>query len=79
MQIEVRLFATLRPYMPDVGIGEGKPWSVEPGTTIAQLIPQLEVPAPEIKVVMVNGRSQPLDYTLAAGDRVSIFPAVGGG
>jgi molybdopterin synthase sulfur carrier subunit len=79
LQVELRLFAGLRAFLPDVGLGESKRWPVEPGTTIAQLIQQVGVPAEEIKVVMVNGRARSVDYTLADGDRVSIFPAVGGG
>lgn len=33
----------------------------------------------EVKVVFVNGRHSHLDAPLQDGDRVGIFPAVGGG
>ena len=44
------------------------------GATIGQLIEQLGLPEREIKVVFVNGVAQELDYVLADGDRVGIFP-----
>lgn len=79
MQVEVRLYATLRQYAPGLGIGEAMHRDVPPGTTVRDLVDRLKVPAGEVKRVFVNYRAVSEDCVLADGDRVSIFPLVAGG
>jgi len=33
----------------------------------------------KIKIVMVNGKSEPFDYELQGDERIGFFPPVGGG
>lgn len=83
MQVEVRLFATLRKYLPAREIGE--PSLVKlggaggGGAKVSDLLAKLGIPPGEAFVIMVNGRRQELGWTLQDGDRVGIFPPVGGG
>ncbi|MCG8471434.1 MAG: MoaD/ThiS family protein [Desulfobacterales bacterium] len=77
MQVEIKLFATLRPYLkkvPDDGF-----LTVSKDTSIDQVITMLELPEDEIKLVFVNGRHAPRDHILKNGDRLGLFPPVGGG
>ena len=49
------------------------------GATLADLLNQLKLPREEVKVLFVNGRSRPVDWVLAPGDEIGIFPLVAGG
>jgi molybdopterin converting factor small subunit len=72
--LEVKCFATLHEYTPDQGKLE-----FTPGMTVQEVIKRLNIPLEEVKVVFVNGGHASLDTPLQDGDRIGIFPAVGGG
>jgi len=76
MEVEVRVFATLRKYLNEQGILQLR---VEEGTTIRDLIKQLQLPEKEITIIMVNGVRGELDQILESGDRAAFFPPIGGG
>ncbi len=79
MKVEVRVFATLRRYLPELGIGEPKYLQVPAGTTLDQIREMLGLPAEEVKVIMVNHlQAQPQDKA-EDGDRITFIPAVAGG
>jgi len=79
MKVEVRVFATLRKYLPELGVGEPKIIELPEGTTFDALREQLALPAAEVKVIMRNGlQVEPEDY-IADGDRIAYVPAVAGG
>jgi len=77
--VEVRLYAGLHKYVN--GAQNGEPFTVilNENATISDLLKQLGVPDKEAFVTMVNGRASPATTVLMEGDRVGIFPAVGGG
>lgn len=75
MEILVKCYATLAQYQPV----DGDRFFVKPGTTVAQLMDQLGLPEKEVKVIFVNGRHVDAATELSSGDRVALFPAVGGG
>lgn len=77
--VRVRLFATLRRYHPNLGIGEAMPVELPDGATIGQLIERLRLPADEVKVIFVNSIVRGEEHTLSGGDEVGVFPPVGGG
>jgi len=79
IQIEVRLYATLRQYGPETGIGEPLILQMLEGAQVADLLARLGVPKSEVKTAFVNNRRQDEDYPLGDGDRVAFFPPVGGG
>lgn len=79
MQVHVKLFASLRYHRPGLGIGESFPVDLPAGATVDELVQNLALPANEVKLVYVNGRSQSEEYVLAGGDQIGIFPPVGGG
>lgn len=79
MKVEVRVFATLRRYLPDLGIGEPKVMEVPEGTTLDDIRACLNLPADEVKVIMRNNRQAELDELAQNGDRITYIPAVAGG
>lgn len=80
IRIEARLYATLSGVRPGHGSGEPLMLEVGKGTTIRQVLEgEIGVPTHEVKTVFVNGLARDLNYTLCDGDRVGIFPPIGGG
>ena len=72
--IEVRLFATLRE-------GRGKVRMMDAaGISVAgDIVRQLEIPAEEVSILLINGFHQKPETPVKDGDIVAIFPPVGGG
>jgi len=77
--VQVRLFATLRRYFPDLQLGESITVDLPDGATVGQLIEHLNIPIEEVKIVFVNNIVRDMESTLEDGDMVGIFPPVGGG
>ena len=79
MEITLNLFATLSRYMPDKA--KGNPCTVEvgEGTRVGDLLKKLKIPDNELKLVFLNGVHARGDEILKDGDRVGIFPPIGGG
>ena len=46
---------------------------------VGDIVTQLAIPAKDAKLIFINGVRKPLDTPLADGDRLGIFPPVGGG
>lgn len=80
MNINVKLYATLRKYAPsEIGLGEEFQISLS-GHSISDLVKQLHIPSENGIIVMVNGiRVTKLDQQLKEKDLVVIFPPLGGG
>lgn len=79
VHVEVKLFATLRRYAPELGIGESLKLAVEPGTTMSAIRDQLGLPQNEVRVVMRNHVQADLDDEALDGDRIAFVPAIAGG
>ena len=54
-------------------------YSIEPGISIRNLLEQLGIPEEKAKLIFVDGVKSDLTSTLDGGERVGIFPPVGGG
>lgn len=79
MKVNVKLFATLQRYKPDVFAGEVFVVELPEKSTLADLVAHLKIRANEVKTMFVNGRARAEMYRLQDGDEVGIFPPVGGG
>ena len=77
MMLDIRLYATLRQYGTDKS--GAMTVDVPEPVTVGQLLDKLAIPASEVKIAMVNVVSAEVTQVLAAGDRVGLFPPVGGG
>lgn len=79
MEIEVKLFATLRDYLPK---GSGRfscKMEIDGQTRVDEILKRLNIPEEIPKIILVNGIHAKKEQTLKEGDVVSIFPPVAGG
>ncbi len=79
IKVEVRLYATLRRYTPQLKIGEAMELDFKDGSTVKHIYERLNMRIEEVKRVIVNGIARDNEYVLSNGDRVAIFPPVAGG
>ena len=75
IKINLNLFVTLSAYLPD----HFDAYPVDENTRLDTLIDLLGIPRDQVKLTFVNGKHADLSYVLQNGDRVGIFPPVGGG
>jgi molybdopterin converting factor small subunit len=73
--VQLRLFASLRHLTPP----NADQFPLSPDQTIHDLLVTLDVPMDEVQLVFVNGVKQDVTCPLKDGDRVGIFPPIGGG
>ena len=73
--IQLKLFASLQPFMPPTG----ENYYIEPGISIRNLLEQMNIPQEKAKLIFIDGIKANLSSTLSGGERVGIFPPVGGG
>lgn len=79
IKVEVRLYATLRKYHAKAGADEVVTLQMPESANLTTLLARLGVPKEEARITYVNNRQKGNDYLLRDGDRVAIFPPVGGG
>ena len=79
MQVKVKLFATLREYLPKDSDGRSCLMDIDEKTSIEQIIATFNIPEEIPKIILVNGLNGTMDQTLKEGDELSIFPPVAGG
>ena len=79
MEVEVRLYATLRQWAPVEAARGVFAVSLPEGSRVADLIALVCIPAAEVHMIMVNGIAKEPDTLLRAADRIGLFPPVGGG
>ncbi|UCF72651.1 MAG: MoaD/ThiS family protein [Deltaproteobacteria bacterium] len=79
MKVRLNLFASLARYMPNKA--KGNSWTVEisEGTRVRELLEQCKIPKDTVKLVFLNGVHANGDEILNDGDRVGVFPPIGGG
>lgn len=73
--IQIKLFATLQQFMPD----SADNFAIETGTTVQSLLDKLDIPPSKARLIFIDGIKADLNKTLNGGERVGIFPPVGGG
>lgn len=79
MRVEINLFASLAKYMPEKTGGKPCGIDIDDGATIGTLLRNLMIPTDEIKLIFLNGVHADGAETLKDGDRVGVFPPIGGG
>jgi molybdopterin converting factor small subunit len=75
MGIELKCFATLAKYLPE----NSRDYPVEPGETVRSLVARLGIPEEDVTLVFINALRSSPDSGIKDGDRVGLFPPVGGG
>ncbi|MBM4351422.1 MAG: MoaD/ThiS family protein [Deltaproteobacteria bacterium] len=79
MEIEVKLFATLRDYLPK---GSGRfscKMEIDEQTKVQEILTKLNIPEEMPKIILINGVHGKKEQVLKEGDVLSIFPPVAGG
>ncbi len=79
MEIEVKLFATLRDYLPKGSSRFSCKMEIDDHTTVEDILSRLKIPEEMPKIILLNGAHAKKDQTLKEGDVLSIFPPVAGG
>ncbi len=79
MQIEVKLFATLRDYLPKGSSRFSCKMEVDGSTRVQDILSRLKIPEEMPKIILINGIHAKKEQTLKDGDVLSIFPPVAGG
>ena len=75
VQVQVHVYAVLRTY---VGGAPSVAAEIQAGQTVQQLLEQLHIPLDQTRILFVNNRAAKLDQPLCDGDRIAVFPAIGG-
>jgi molybdopterin converting factor small subunit len=73
--IQIKLFATLQRFMP----ASAENYAIETGTTIRTLLQELNLPENKARLIFIDGIKAELTTVLKGGERIGIFPPVGGG
>ena len=79
MDIEVKLFATLRDYLPKGSSRFSCKMEVDGLTRVQDILKRLKIPEEIPKIILINGVHGKKEQPLKDGDVVSIFPPVAGG
>jgi molybdopterin converting factor small subunit len=79
MEIEVRLFATFRDYLPQDSASFSFKKSLDKEMTVSTIAEETGLPPDVPKIFIVNGNVVTGEHVLHDGDVVSIFPPVAGG
>jgi len=79
MEIEVKLFATLRDYLPEGSSRFSCKIKIDGQTRVQDILTQLKIPEEMPKIILVNGVHGKKDLILKEGDILSVFPPVAGG
>jgi molybdopterin converting factor small subunit len=74
MKLEIKLFASLQKFMPNVQKVE-----LNDNCTVLELLEKIGINSSEVAITLVNGRHVQLDQTLHDGETVAIFPPIAGG
>ena len=83
MEVTVKLFASLGPYLPPGAKRNEAVMEVADDTSVEQLITQLNLPPELTHLVLINGvfiePEKRGETTFSHGDEFAIFPPVAGG
>jgi sulfur carrier protein ThiS len=81
LRIELALFASLEPYLPEGDVGSGRRtrmMDLPDGTTVGEVVARLGLPD-DPRVSFIDGRGVDDSAPLREGVRLAIFPPVAGG
>ncbi len=73
--IKLELLATLKRYHPD----SADQYPIEPGMQVRDLLAQLGIPEYEVNLVFIDGTKGNVNAVLKGGERLGLFPPLGGG
>ena len=75
VHIQIKLYANLNAFTP----ADAENYALEKGATVEELLDQLNIPKEKVRLIFINNIKGELNSVLAGGERVGIFPPIGGG
>lgn len=79
MRVQVRLFASLRKYLPAGYAGDTLAVDVRDGATVTDVITALGMAPDHAKMIVSDNQQLELSSPLRDGQEVSLFPPLAGG
>jgi molybdopterin converting factor small subunit len=79
MHIEVKLFATLRDYLPKGSDRFSCKMETDGRTRVKDIVSRLGIPDEIPRIILINGVHGKMEQVLKEGDVLSIFPPIAGG
>jgi sulfur carrier protein ThiS len=79
MLVEVRVFSGLERFLEKKRFGEPFSVEIQEGSSLRDLLEQIGIPEDQVFTTLIDGKHREPDYILNEGERVSLFPPVGGG
>lgn len=79
MKVYVKVYATLRRYVPGYDPSRGLELELEEGSTVGDVVQRLNLPSGEVKTVFVNATLRDFSYPVKEGDLMGIFSPIAGG
>jgi sulfur carrier protein ThiS len=73
------MIATYRDHLPPEAKNGVIELDVPAGTTVHDAVARFGIPMDDSSVIVLNGRTVPLDTPVSAGDTVTAFSAIAGG
>lgn len=73
--VSIRLYASLARYAPP----DADAHPVRSGMSIRDVAEELGIPPDQVKLIFVDGKKEDPEFRLFGGERVGLFPPVGGG
>ncbi|MGI6686530.1 MAG: MoaD/ThiS family protein [Bacillota bacterium] len=74
--VSIKTYGYLSRYLENKDIGA---YNFVEGTPISEVLKELHIPDSSVGFVSVNGSMVNLNYKIAQGDQIKIFPVVMGG
>ncbi len=74
-QIQLELQTSLKRFHP----AAHESYPIEPGLRVRDLMEKLGIPEYEVNLVFIDGGLSNLDSTINGGERVVLYPPLGGG
>ena len=79
MTVSIKLFATLRKFMPENEVNKTATLELGDQATSSDIIEQLGIPDGHIHLILIDGKHSAEDSPLSDGAVVSFFPPIAGG
>jgi molybdopterin synthase sulfur carrier subunit len=79
VRVEVRLFATLAPFLPPESHEGAAVLDLPEGSTVRDVVRYLGIPTDMERVSLINGRDSAPETRLCPDDVVTLFPPLMGG
>jgi hypothetical protein len=73
--IQLKLFASLSKFSPQ----NPDRFIISPGETVSDALKRLGVPLDDVRLIFLDGVKGEMTSVLHGGERVGVFPPVGGG